>query len=669
MTRGTRNACFAACIALILPAAVVAQQTAASDSSRRDSLRLYRLPPLAATATRIPASPAETGFPTATLERRALLAEPTTRASRALTFLPGAAIEEGSGPGGPAVLHLRGAGEPYTQMLFDGVAINISGGFNDIAGLLMTNVDRIEVARGPLSALWGSSAMAGAVQFLTHEGEAGPTRFAVLLEGGGAATHGGEGRSEITASGGGERLRWSAGAGGAYDRGIYAVPTDLATGDASLRLDAHPSDRWDLTATARYIAIQANLPVRDAGVTRVPLDPNQRDRHHRWLGSLSAGFAATPSWHQRVTASLLRDEFVYEDTHDSLPGAYPFFVFNYNFHFRSVLLRPGLEYVGTHEVAAGAAHVAFSYGARWQRETETNDQAGDFGPSHMVLGRANSALFTELQGRWGPRLSALVGARLEKFAGLRAELLPRAGLVFAVVPERFSLRASAGRSFKAPNVDQQYLATPSTVPNPALRPEHSASWEVAAIFTGPSRAASLSVGYFHQDFDGLIATVAADTGSKQTNKNVGRTRSEGVEVSLERRWSLRWSGGADVTWVRTAVLDNTGLSAVDYPVGGALPATPRLTGNAFISGDLSDAFSALARVTLVGRQVVLTERFSGQRVASPAYALAELVLQWHASRAFTVYMRCGNLFDAHYLTAFDRPGVPRNVSVGMRLAP
>jgi outer membrane cobalamin receptor len=46
-----------------------------------------------------------------------------------------------------------------------------------------------------------------------------------------------------------------------------------------------------------------------------------------------------------------------------------------------------------------------------------------------------------------------------------------------------------------------------------------------------------------------------------------------------------------------------------------------------------------------------------------------VVLQWHATRALTVYTRIGNLLDAHYETAFDRPGLPRNAALGLRLAP
>src|SRR3989475_61559 len=554
-----------AVFALVASPISAGAQRAQSMDTTRDTLRGYNLAPLIVTASLRPATAQELGFAVSVLQNRDLMAEPTPSAARALTFLPGVSINEASGPGGPTWLHLRGGDEPFTQIMFDGVPINISGGYSDINGLLLTNVERVEIARGPLSALWGSSAVAGAVQFITREGQVGVPRVEALAEGGGGGTdpHGAQAHSELTVSGGTERWRYSSGVGVAYDRGIYALPNDLLTTDASLRLDAAPAQRWTLTATARYMATQTSLPVRDPGATRVPLDPNQRDRHYRWLGSLSTSWAASSTWHHRLTASVLWDDFVYQDTQDSSLDAasYPFFVSNFTLSFRSTLLRPGLEYVGSNELSLGQAgsKLAVSYGASWQREAEATSLAGDFGPSHTDFGRPSAAVFTELQSRVGPRLSVLTGARLEKFQAMRAELLPRASVVVALVPDRLALRAAAGRAFKAPNVDQQFLENPATLPNPGLRPETSVTWEIGATVTTPRRALTMGVGYFHQRYNDLIATVPADTGSQQPNKDLRRTEAVGVEVDLEREWSARGRTGADLTWVKTAVPDKTGL--------------------------------------------------------------------------------------------------------------
>jgi vitamin B12 transporter len=654
-------------LALLVPAALGAQQPAARDSASRDTARAYTLPPLLITASVVPTSKAELGFATSIVERE----EPIAYAARALTLVPGLSIDEGVGPGGPAVIHLRGGEESYTQVLFDGVPINISGGFLDIQGLTMTNVARVEVARGPLGALHGSSAMAGAVQFITREGHVGAPRVGLLVEGGRAEEHGGQARSELTVGGGSDRLRYSGGVGVTYNRGIYHLPNNLLTRDVSVRVDANPGRRWALTGTARYQGIDSHLPVRDPGATRVPLDPNQRDSRARWLGSVSAAWTPTRSWQHRLTARVLFDDFTYNCERDGVTDTtpYPFFVFDANFAFRSTLWRPGLEYVGSNQIALGraGAQLLVSYGAEWQREAEENDQAGDFGPSHTEFHRANEAVFTEVQGRLGPRLTVLTGARLEKFEGLSAELLPRAGAVVTIVPQWVALRAATGRAFKAPNVDQQLLDNPSTIPNPDLKPESSVSWEVGATLTTPRRALTVSLGYFHQTYDDLIRTVPADTGSKQTNKNLGRTESVGVELDLERWWGRGWRTGVNAAWVRTKVLDNAGLSATDYPVGGALPAQPAVMGSAFIYGRLGSRAAGRLQGTVVGKQTVFSERFTGQRITLDPYFLLGLSAQWHALTATALYARIDNLLNTSYAVAFDRPGTPRTGALGVRV--
>src|SRR5437870_1754316 len=213
------------------PILLDAEQPGRSDSTPPDTIRPYALAPVVVTASCVPVSQQEVGFATSILERRDLAREPTPYAARALTFLPGVSIDEASGPGGPTWLHLRGGDEPYTQLMFDGVPINISGGYSDIAGLLLTNVERIEIARGPLSALWGSSAVAGAVQFITREGQVGVPRVEALAEGGGGGggteRQGAQAHSELTVAGGTERWRYSSGVGFGYERGIYALPNDL----------------------------------------------------------------------------------------------------------------------------------------------------------------------------------------------------------------------------------------------------------------------------------------------------------------------------------------------------------------------------------------------------------------------------------------------------------
>lgn len=644
----------------------LAQQ--AVDSATTDTLAPRLLPAVIVTGTVVPMPQSQLGFASAVLNRKDLESEPTAYAGRALARTAGIWLDEGAGPGGPTVLRLRGGEEPYTQLLFDGVPININGGFLDLQGLTLTNVERVEVALGPHSALYGSSAISGVVQLLTRQGRPGAPRFELSAEGGRATQQGGQARSELDVAGGTGILRYSAGVGVTYNRGVYDLPHDLRSEDASVRLDVTPSTTWSLTGTFRFMDLDSKLPVRDAGATRAPLDPNQRDERQRFLSSLDVGFAPGASWRHRLTASAFRDDFSYEDRHDGLdPSQFSFFVFDFNFGLRSVLDREILEYVATKAFQAGGARFAWSYGGELQWEDVTDDQTGDFGDSRTTFARTNRAGFTEFHAQLAPGVSFLGGGRLEHVQGLSTEFLPRAAITVSLVPQLLSLRAAAGRAFKAPNLQQQFLENPFTEPNPDLRPETSTSWELGAQVRPSSGRSLIGVGYFRQGHDNLIRTVALEGTTKQTNQNLGRTRSQGLEVELERRWTDRWNTGANLTWLKTEVVDNAGLPADQYPVGEPLPAVPSVTGNAFVDVAVSPALSATFRGMVVGRQVVFSERFAGQRTRLDPYALLGMTLRWQTSSHAQFHLRVENLLNTQYAAAVDRPGLPLTAVLGARL--
>lgn len=84
-------------------------------------------------------------------------------------YVRGAALGTSFPGSGQAVLSLRGIPRtPRTLVMIDGLPINnaLSGGV-DVAGIAMENIERIEVVRGPYSALWGGNAMGGVINFIT----------------------------------------------------------------------------------------------------------------------------------------------------------------------------------------------------------------------------------------------------------------------------------------------------------------------------------------------------------------------------------------------------------------------------------------------------------------------------------------------------------------------
>src|SRR5205814_5828403 len=106
------------------------------------------------------------------------------RVADALREVPGLAVVRTGTPGQLTSVFLRGLPSQDRQVLLNGIPINqgLAGQF-DFANLTTDNYDRIEVARGPQSTIYGPRALAGVVQIFTKQG-AGPPGITVSSEGG-----------------------------------------------------------------------------------------------------------------------------------------------------------------------------------------------------------------------------------------------------------------------------------------------------------------------------------------------------------------------------------------------------------------------------------------------------------------------------------------------------
>lgn len=111
------------------------------------------------------------------------------------------------GPGSQASLFARGAGSSQVLVLVDGQRLNTAtGGFAVLGGIDLATVDRVEIARGNLSSLYGSEAIGGVVQIFTR-GSGAPRELSAAVEAGGGRTRGGSlsatetfGRTRVSAT-------------------------------------------------------------------------------------------------------------------------------------------------------------------------------------------------------------------------------------------------------------------------------------------------------------------------------------------------------------------------------------------------------------------------------------------------------------------------------------
>lgn len=143
-----------------------------------------------------------------------------TSFAEVLKRLPGVSLHQSGGPASSTSLYMRGAESRYTAVFIDGVRIDSqSTGGATWEAIPLSQIERVEVLRGPAAAVYGADAIAGVVQIFTRQGEAG-FKPAISL---GMGTYGTR-EANVSLRGGQGELTYSLGLAHTQSDGFNAKP-------------------------------------------------------------------------------------------------------------------------------------------------------------------------------------------------------------------------------------------------------------------------------------------------------------------------------------------------------------------------------------------------------------------------------------------------------------
>ncbi len=168
------------------------------------TLPVYHLPPFLRTAPRPAAEPAPPGARTV-LDHAWLARRDPDDLAQALAPLAGLRVLE-TGDGVSRMVAMRGLSADRVAVLVDGRVLNTAqGGGVDLEPVDLEGVERIEIARGAMGALYGPDALGGAVNLVRRTDRAPATSFRAL--------GGSDGRGLVRARSGFRAGRWTGAAG------------------------------------------------------------------------------------------------------------------------------------------------------------------------------------------------------------------------------------------------------------------------------------------------------------------------------------------------------------------------------------------------------------------------------------------------------------------------
>ena len=543
-----------------------------------------------------------------------------TSVADALRWVPGVTVLRSGLDGGVTSLFVRGTSATQALVLFDGVRLNspFFGGY-DWSLPMASGLDRVEVVRGPYSALYGADAIGGVVQLIPQH--AAGNRLRAFVEGGGSGWR----REQLDASL--AAGRWSATVGADSRQGSGPLVNDdflsrMGMGEVSATL----ADGVRLGVLFRRVTGHTEIPFSGASLTPDRFTAAQENLLAlplHWRLSSGGELEATLS---RVSRGLqFRDPddpsgFLREDTEADSDGAR----------------------VALHQQWGGHRTVV---GGEW-REDVVSD-ASSFGVTLADRRLTTRSFFAQDSFPLARGVGLLAGLRWDQAEPWGAELSPR----LTVSWERRSWHgwASFGRAFRAPSLGELYYPGSG---NPNLAPERSRSGELGVSLPLAGGCSVLQVvGFANRQTDLIDFDFATFRYA-----NVARAREDGVEAS----------------WIAVAGKEghlSVALTYLDARDGAGTPLLRRPTwsGALTLDGPVGGRLAGAASLVWVGDRTDL-DPTTFARIAQPSFVTANLAATVRLTSALAARVRVENVADRRYEEVRGYPAPGRRVIVGLETA-
>ena len=596
-------------LALSLPALAHAAPDEATDLDK-----------VVVTATRTPTTVDATLAAVEVIDRSQIDASSARSLPELLRGRAGITLVNQGGLGKLSTLFLRGTESDHTLFLIDGVRVGSpTSGLTSLQDLPLSQIERIEIVRGPRSSLYGADALGGVIQIFTRRGEGqgvrGRGRIAVgshdLREasagmdlrgarGGVGVDVGHQATDGINACRGTYNPATWAGAGCFIVPGTHLDRDGYRNSNASLRADFAPNEAWQFDARA----------FRAEGHNEY--DSDYADNSDIVQQTVGGSVRWTPAAQVQLKLHVGRNS----DDSANFIGQ----TFSNRFSTR----RDSASLQGDFTVAQGQIVTA---GFDWLR-----DEANVVDPwSPFAVKRGNRAVFAQYQGDFGAQDLQLSLRRddNDQFGGKTTGGLAW-GLDFA---QHWRVTASHGTAFKAPSFNELFYPGYS---NPLLRPEASRSTELSLTRRGNDWHVQANA------YQTRVRDLIAWSASLGKPGNVENARIRGLELTADAmlgQWQLRGQLG----WMEARNLDN----------GKALARRPQRSARLDLDRDVGNWGFGLSGIAEADRwdDVANTLRVGG-------YGTVDARVTWRFAQDWTLQANVVNLFDRRYETSawYAQPG-------------
>ncbi len=589
--------------------------------------------PIVSSATLNPTPISQIGSSVTVLTGQDLEREQQRTLPDALREVPGLNVVQTGAPGGQTSVFMRGTNSNHTKILIDGIDVSdptTPNGAFDYAHLLTSNIQQIEILRGPQSGLYGSDALGGVIDIKTKKGE-GPAQFTGTVEGGSFGTFNQTGN----VSGSSNNFNYSFNAAHLHSSDVPVTPLELLppgqkriddsydNQSYSARIGVDLTKNIDLGLTTRYVS--STLHFIGTDFSTFPTFP-----------AASQSESNTQQWFTRATAHQVLYNGAFEQT---------FGVGYTDYHRRDISPdspasisdgdRVKLDWLGNIKVAPGQV---LTLGAEHQTDEIVN--------SPISAQNTNDAGFMQLQSQFGDRLFNAVSLRFDENERFGDVTTYHVAPAFLIPETGTKLKASAGTAFKAPSLEQLFVSGPGFAGNPNLKPEESIGYDFGFEQSAFAGRVQFGATYFHNDITNLIGS--AFINGAFTSVNVAKATTFGVENFVAFKPMRDVTLRADYTYT----------IANDDILKEELLRRPKNKASAKATWQATQEVSLSASVIYVGAYIDGNRDFSVPRLTAKDYTIVNIAGAYDFGGGLTAFGRIDNLFNEQYQdpTGFLRPG-------------
>ena len=559
-----------------------------------------------------------------------------------LRLAPGVSVSAAGPRGSQTQLRIRGAEANHTLLFIDGIRFNDPAAGNEprLELLASDGLARLEIVRGPQSALWGSEALGGVVALDTIE----PARrgaLAALVEYGSLDSL----RAGAQFTAGGDRAGLSGAAGWLRSDGIDSFGSGgerdgFENVHASLKGVVRPTEGVTLGLAGHWIEGDSAFDGFDPATFRradtLDATENRIRAARGWVEARHRGWS--------ILADLALLDSANRNRLDGAP-------LNSTFGERLATGAQLGREVGDHHLIAAIEHEREDFRAR--------DQVY-FGATDQVRSRSLTALVGEWRAEWSHLLSTDVALRHDSFSAFADSTTLRATILLAPAAG-WRLHAAYGEGIAQPSFYDLFGFFPgSFLGNATLTPERSRGWEFGARWAAGAFAIGVT-GFSNRLHDEIVDTFDPATFLSSTANADGTSRRRGIELDAAWQPSPALTLGVNYTY----------LDAEEQKVTGGLAIRelrrPRHSANLVAAGT-AGRLSWGGTAAYVGKRGDTDfDAFPARAVTLGRYLLASFRLGWKLTDGLEVYGRVENGFDADYqdVVGYSTPG--RAIHAGLRV--